>query len=795
MQMVKRNLYTVITFCVAVIMTLIVYIYIGIAPFGDNTLMIWDMQWQYSSFFSWFHELLWGNVDWKYSFIGFGGNTMGLISYYLTSPLNIILLFFNKETMNYGVMILMLLKTGCMASSLQWYLWQKRADVYSVLFGCMYALSSYVICNQPNIMWMDALILLPLIVYGIEKVVDEGRGLIYGITLGVAIFSNYYIGYMLCLFAVIYFFLYLVIYRKKTGVSYLVRRCLNFGWYSLLAGGMTMFLLLPTLWGLQHSGNKHLVSLRSLISLKPLYHAGTGIYYTYAGTFDGEQGILGEYPLIYCGVLCVFLIVLFLIGNASDRREKLFKGILLLVLGAACVFEGPYLIFHGCYYPDGSPWRHSFLLCFAMLLTAYSGLGELKKENTKLLWIGNGIVLVYSVYICVRYGNLVNIGYNVLTAVVLEAIYLCKGAGTDRRKGNGCLLALAIVVLGAELIYNSIVIHQVQYTGKYESNAVYQLKNDAIEELLEKINADGTELYRVETINGAERNQNDGYLFQMNTVEMYSSSETKEKWDVFTNMGWGRPGQHVVYEDDVTGFSRNLAGVKYIFDSEDRSDLYELIGEKGNIKLYKNPAAMPLGFLVKASAAEITGWGTENLFEFQNRLFQNLLGSTGEEIYRVVDLPIEEEYTDIKDKIVRQPDGTYTDGILVCEEDTDLMLQCMEECREHTMSVRRIDDGVIEAQFDNPVDETAYACFSIPYEDNWKASVDGEDVSPVLGMGGFLLVPVSEGTHTVVLEYEIPYFGLGIVISIISVLLLVMSGWIEHKYVNKCAKQIAGIDQ
>lgn len=94
MQMVKRNLYTVITFCVAVIMTLIVYIYIGIAPFGDNTLMIWDMQWQYSSFFSWFHELLWGNVDWKYSYIGFGGNTMGLISYYLTSPLNIILLFF-----------------------------------------------------------------------------------------------------------------------------------------------------------------------------------------------------------------------------------------------------------------------------------------------------------------------------------------------------------------------------------------------------------------------------------------------------------------------------------------------------------------------------------------------------------------------------------------------------------------------------------------------------------------------------------------------------------------------------
>lgn len=85
---------TIITFFAAIILSLTIYAFLDITPFGQNTLMLWDMEYQYSSFLSWYRNVLLGNASWKYSFIGgFGGNTIGLISYYLSSPLNLILIF------------------------------------------------------------------------------------------------------------------------------------------------------------------------------------------------------------------------------------------------------------------------------------------------------------------------------------------------------------------------------------------------------------------------------------------------------------------------------------------------------------------------------------------------------------------------------------------------------------------------------------------------------------------------------------------------------------------------------
>lgn len=54
-------------------------------------------------------------------------------------------------------------------------------------------------------MWLDSVVLLPLIVLGLERLVKEHKGLLYTITLGLAILSNYYIAIMICLSMVIYF--------------------------------------------------------------------------------------------------------------------------------------------------------------------------------------------------------------------------------------------------------------------------------------------------------------------------------------------------------------------------------------------------------------------------------------------------------------------------------------------------------------------------------------------------------------------------------------------------------------
>ena len=64
-------------------------------------------------------------------------------------------------------------------------------------------------------MWMDSVMLAPLIILGLEKLVKEGKVALYYITLAVSIFSNYYISIMICIFLVFYFVLLFV--KKKEG--------------------------------------------------------------------------------------------------------------------------------------------------------------------------------------------------------------------------------------------------------------------------------------------------------------------------------------------------------------------------------------------------------------------------------------------------------------------------------------------------------------------------------------------------------------------------------------------------
>ena len=51
-------------------------------------------------------------------------------------------------------------------------------------------------------MWLDCILLFPLIMLGLERLVHEKKGILYCVSLGVSILSNYYISIMICLFMV-----------------------------------------------------------------------------------------------------------------------------------------------------------------------------------------------------------------------------------------------------------------------------------------------------------------------------------------------------------------------------------------------------------------------------------------------------------------------------------------------------------------------------------------------------------------------------------------------------------------
>ena len=86
-------------------------------------------------------------------------------------------------------------KIGLAGLSFAYFL-RKRFNHYGcslTVFGCCYALSSYVVGYAWNIMWLDCIVLFPMVMLGVHRLIREGRGWLYGVSLALCIFTNYYI--------------------------------------------------------------------------------------------------------------------------------------------------------------------------------------------------------------------------------------------------------------------------------------------------------------------------------------------------------------------------------------------------------------------------------------------------------------------------------------------------------------------------------------------------------------------------------------------------------------------------
>ena len=199
---------------------ILIFAYRGIFPFGQESFLRTDMYHQYAPFFSEFRHKLLSGESLLYSWdVGMGVNFAALYAYYLASPFNWLLLLCPSSLIIEFMTYMIVFKSGLAGLSMAWYLKkhtgsQKFGACY---FGVFYALSGYMAAYSWNIMWLDCIVLLPLILHYLERLVRE-KGLFYCLMLGLSILSNYYISIMICLFMVIYY-VALLFLEKSTGME------------------------------------------------------------------------------------------------------------------------------------------------------------------------------------------------------------------------------------------------------------------------------------------------------------------------------------------------------------------------------------------------------------------------------------------------------------------------------------------------------------------------------------------------------------------------------------------------
>ena len=186
----------IISFLLPLLAMLGIFVAKGVFPFGKESFLRTDLYHQYAPFFQEFQRKLQSQESLLYSFhIGLGSNFIALIAYYLASPLNWFILLFPKDLVIEYVSYLVLLKialTGATASLYFRYHFQKNSP-YFIIFALFYALSGYIAAYSWNVMWLDCVLLFPLILLGLERMMDRGDVGLYTVSLALSILSNYYI--------------------------------------------------------------------------------------------------------------------------------------------------------------------------------------------------------------------------------------------------------------------------------------------------------------------------------------------------------------------------------------------------------------------------------------------------------------------------------------------------------------------------------------------------------------------------------------------------------------------------
>ena len=173
----KSNLWFCIpAFIIPFLLTLISYIFFDVYPFGERSVLTLDLNGQYIYYFESLRDAFWGDGSPFYS-RNLSGGFMGIIGYYLASPFTLIVMLLPRKMIIESVMIMQMCKVGAAGAAFCVYAQRskKLAPLQSVVFSTMYAMMSYVVIQLIDPMWIDGPIFLPLIILGVEYLVDDGR--------------------------------------------------------------------------------------------------------------------------------------------------------------------------------------------------------------------------------------------------------------------------------------------------------------------------------------------------------------------------------------------------------------------------------------------------------------------------------------------------------------------------------------------------------------------------------------------------------------------------------------------
>lgn len=830
----------IMAFLVPVCIMLVLFVMRGIFPFGDRSFLFSDMYHQYMPFFSEFMSKIKAGEGLSYSYhVGIGSNFLALYVYYLASPFHWLAFLFPKQYLMEFMSYLVVIKIGLCGLTACIYLRRRFATKeFAVLFfSCFYALSGFTAAYNWNIMWLDCVILLPLILLGLERLVKEGKCGLYCITLALSIFTNFYISIMICIFLVFYF---LVLFLTGLHVRRL-KALGNFALFSLLAGGMAAVLLVPEVCAILETdfGDMNfpdtLESYFSVLDMLARHCLGV----------TTERG-LEHWPNIYCGGAVFMLLPIYALNQKIPMRRRF--GYLALAGFMLVGFSTNMLdfIWHGMNYPDSLPARQSFIYILLILVMSYEAfreIGQIEKKQILYCYLGAVVFLLC----CEKFieSEDFTIGIELLTLGFVTAyavlLYLYRTRKSARWREGLAFAAFVVVVAETGInTYNTSIgtTSRSQYLGQQEDYKA--LVEQAAElEYLKSTEELGQPFYRIEKF--TRKTKNDGTLTGYPTASVFSSTMNSHVMDLYKR--WGMRHSKVYYGfDGATAFTSALLNVNYMFgeDNSYDSSLYRLADSSGDIYLYENRQTLPFGYVAPSGYDLPEGYSMEGI-KLQNRMVNELgvedalfnqagCDQDGDDVHLTVSQSghyymqltasgtgkIEatgnfgtRNYNDLKNgsvlylgylkqgERVRLTNGDSEDespklALKAWVLDEEVLGQALEKLSQESLTHISYDSTHLSGEI--RLQEEGRLILSIPYEDGWSVLVDGEKVKPELFGGVLMAFNLPAGRHEISMSYIPEGKYPGIAVSVVSVGIFVLLICLRRRkaLVNSGKQSMAG---
>lgn len=786
---------------------------------------------QYDSFFSYFQDVLNGEQSLLYSFSkNFGGGMLSTYAYYLSSPLNFLIKFFDKSQISIFFVFLVFLKISLSGLTMFIYLKNKlqKVDYKLLIFSSAYSLMSYNICYYFNIMWLDIVFLTPLVLLGLDNLFKEDRFILYTISLMIAIFSNFYIAYMLCIFIVIYFiYNYILYYKDLKNENRHIKVIIKFILLSILAASMCSIILIPTIIDIKNFSRFPIES----------YGVHFNIFNNiFSKLLINSHSILDSLsrntPNIYFGTLPLILSVLYFFNHNVSKKEKVLSLSVIIIFVFGFSVGAVDLIWHGGSFPNGYVYRFSFLFSFFMIVLSVINFYKFDGLNRKKA------ILFFSIYFLISiicyYENKTQID---MSSIILSNIFcfiyiLLLGIN---KKFTTVLIFLFFII---ELFIN------LESTFFMLTDLNSRINMNNINDICIPYNSFEDNNHRIDS--DTSLTAFDSLLCNVKSISGSTSTNSKKLYETTRNLGFNTSKIGISYNS--VPVLATLFGISYesSMDFNKDPDYYTLVkniyfnsieADNSNtstpFNVYKLKNTLGIGYLINNDYAYVDN---EDPFTYQNNIIKNFT-NLDKDVYDLYDLEQIEKYkyrttldsspyiyifinaepSYIDEKIGKlyinnqliveykyykegifvinnnwknqeieiafnlnkgkYEDKLHSNLISVASLNKNNFNEAILKLQKSQLDIKRISHNIFEGNIYS--DTNKYLFISIPYEKGWKAYVDGKETKIEKAVDSFIKIRIDSGNHDIKLVYTPNGYILGIFITIISYIIFI--SYIHYK--------------